>query len=102
MGALFGTATACAALGAAAALGAGEPHAPWLLAGALLYLVGTVALTIAYHVPRNEGLATVDPSAPDAARRWARYLRNWTRWNHLRTATALAAGGLLIAGMSAG
>lgn len=57
------------------------------LAGGLAYL-GSVALTAAYHVPRNDALAKLDPHAPGAARQWATYAADWTTWNHLRTALA--------------
>ena len=34
----------------------------WLLAGGVLYLVGSFGLTAGYHVPRNNALDAVDPS----------------------------------------
>lgn len=60
-----------------------------------MYLVGTIGLTIAYHVPRNNALAAVAPQDGEAAGRWAWYVAEWTRWNHLRTATSLAAAVIL-------
>ncbi|MGH2475359.1 MAG: anthrone oxygenase family protein, partial [Candidatus Limnocylindrales bacterium] len=45
--------------------------------------------------PRNEALDRVEPSSPDAAGRWSRYLREWTTWNHVRGVAALAAAALL-------
>jgi hypothetical protein len=62
-----------------------------LLVGGMLYLVGAIGLTIVYHVPLNDALATVDPNSAEGAGRWAGYLEGWTRWNHVRTAAALAA-----------
>jgi Domain of unknown function (DUF1772) len=62
-----------------------------VLAGSVVYLVGAIGLTIAYHVPRNEALAAAEPQRSDAARQWARYLTEWTKWNHVRAAAALAA-----------
>ena len=44
-----------------------------------------------FNVPRNESLASVAPADPDGASRWAGYVANWTAWNHVRTAAALAA-----------
>jgi uncharacterized membrane protein len=41
-------------------------------------------------VPRNNALAALQPGA-EAAGRWAGYLAEWTRWNHLRAAASLAA-----------
>ncbi len=98
MAALFGTAAGCAALIAWAASSWDEDWAPWALAAGAAYLVGTIAVTIAANVPRNDALDAVDPAAPDAPGRWARYGREWTAWNHVRTVAALAAAaGLTVA-----
>ncbi|MCA1707960.1 MAG: DUF1772 domain-containing protein, partial [Actinobacteria bacterium] len=70
MAALFGTAVACGALAVSALFAWDERNAPYLLAGSALYLVGTILLTIAYHVPRNEALATVGPHNADAESHW--------------------------------
>jgi uncharacterized membrane protein len=90
------TSAGCAALAVIAIVDWGEPHAPWLLAGSLLYLLGALLLTGAYHQPRNLALDAVDPSAPDAAARWTRYLRDWVPWNHVRGAAGLAAAIALV------
>jgi uncharacterized membrane protein len=65
-----------------------------LFSGGVLYLVGTLLVTIVFNVPRNEALAAVTPADPDAARLWAGYVASWTAWNHVRTAAALAAAAL--------
>ena len=65
MAALFGTAVACVALTVSALFAWDARFAPYLLVGSTLYLVGTILLTIAYHVPRNEALATVEPHSAD-------------------------------------
>lgn len=75
---------------------ASAPFAPYLLAGGTLYLVGTILLTIVYHVPRNEALARVEPHGPGTEGHWSRYLSGWTVWNHVRTAAALAAAATFI------
>ena len=95
MTALFGTALACLALAIDAVIywqGAGSAYQ---LAGALCYLLGAIAVTIVANVPLNNALAAVDAETPDGARLWARYVRVWTAWNHVRAITSLAAGGLL-------
>ncbi len=74
MAALFGTAVACGASAVWALLAWDERFAPYLLVGSLLYLVGTILLTIAYHVPRNEALARVEPRGPGAESHWRRHL----------------------------
>jgi uncharacterized membrane protein len=86
MTALFGTALACIVVAAV------EPGAS-TLAGAALYLVGTIGVTMAYNVPRNNALAVAGPYDHDL---WRRYLREWTAANHVRTAAALAAAAVLV------
>jgi uncharacterized membrane protein len=95
MAALFGTAVACGVLAVWALFAWDERFAPYLLVGSLLYLGGTVLLTIAYHVPRNDALARVAPHSADAESHWARYLSGWTAWNHVRAAAAMAAAATL-------
>jgi uncharacterized membrane protein len=95
MGALFGTALACAVLVVAAFIEWGEAYAVFLLVGGLLYLVGVIVLTIVYHVPRNNALMTLDPDDPAAASHWNRYVRTWTAGNHVRMVAPLATAVLL-------
>ncbi len=102
MAALFGTAVACGALAVWAFFIWNERFAPYLLVGSALYLVGPILLTIAYHVPRNEALATVEPHSADAESHWTRYLSGWTTWNHLRAGAALAAAATLIIALHVG
>lgn len=96
MTAFFGTALLCIVELVAAFRGWQEPAAPWLLAGSVLYLAGTILVTIVFNVPRNNALAAVLPSAAEAATLWGDYLSNWTFWNHVRTIAALAASALFI------
>jgi len=95
MTALFGTAAACIILAVSSLLRWHQPGAAYLLLGSLLYLVGTVGVTIVFNVPLNDALARVNPDSPDGASLWASYLANWTFWNHVRTVAALAAGASL-------
>jgi uncharacterized membrane protein len=91
LGAFLGTAAVCGAAVVAGLLRWQDPGAPYWLAAGVLYLVGTFLVTIAFNVPRNNALAAVSPTAPEAADVWTRYVRGWTAWNHVRTAAALAA-----------
>jgi uncharacterized membrane protein len=95
MAAFFGTAAGCVVLAISSLLMWHTPGAAFLLAGSLLYLVGTILVTIAFNVPRNDALAAVEPASADGATLWARYVTTWTAWNHVRTAAALAAAALL-------
>jgi uncharacterized membrane protein len=91
MTAFFGMAAACAVLAIASFLRWDKASAIDLFAGSLLYLVGTFLVTIAFNVPLNNALKIAEPNSAEGARLWARYLISWTRWNHVRTAAALAA-----------
>jgi uncharacterized membrane protein len=91
LGVFLGTAAACAVAIAASWLRWHDPGAVWLLAGGLLYLVGTFLVTMAFNVPRNQALEAASAAAPGSAGLWASYLSSWTAWNHVRTVAALAA-----------
>jgi uncharacterized protein (TIGR02246 family) len=95
----FGTAVCCLALAITSFVRWQKPGAGSLLAGSLLYLIGTILVTIACNVPLNDALAAVNPSNADAGRVWTNYLKNWTAWNHVRTIAALAAAALFIVGL---
>ena len=86
----FGTAALALALVALALLGH-APGTPWLLAGALLYLVGCIVVTMTANVPLNNALAAVAPGSPEAAQLWTHYLARWTLWNTVRTIASLLA-----------
>jgi uncharacterized membrane protein len=101
MTALFGTAFACVAIGIAAIVRWGKPGATYLLIGSAIYMIAIV-LTIAYHVPRNNVLASVDPNSVDSLRHWAAYSPAWTAWNHVRTISSIAAATLLTIGLRVG
>jgi uncharacterized membrane protein len=95
MTALFGTALACVAVAVWALADWDGSSSPWLLAGSALYIAGVPGLTMGYHVPRNNALARLDPSSAEGEGYWARYLVEWTRWNHVRAATGIAAAAAL-------
>jgi len=100
--ALFGTGLACVALAGWALAEPGASFAPHLLAGSALYLVGVIAVTIAFHVPRNDALARIEPASADAASAWTRYVAEWTAGNHVRTAAAAAAAAALTVALHLG
>ena len=96
LGVFLGTAVGCAALLVSSVLAWFRPGSVWVLAGSLLYLVGTILVTMRCNVPRNNALAAVNPASAEGARLWAGYLTGWTAWNHVRTIAALAAAASLI------
>lgn len=73
-----------------------RPGSGWLLLGGALYCIGTFVVTAACNVPRNRALDRVDAASPAAEPAWRDYLVDWTRWNHVRTVTALAAAAALM------
>jgi uncharacterized membrane protein len=97
--AFAGTAVLSVALTAVAIASLGESWAPWLLAGAVVYLVGVFGLTIGFHVPRNDALARLAADAPGTAQAWATYLSEWAAGNHVRTAAGLLAAVLVAVGV---
>jgi uncharacterized membrane protein len=95
-GVFFGTAVLCLYLAGRSLLSWDQPGAPLVLAGSLLYILGTIVVTIAFNVPLNDALAAVKPESAEGATLWAAYLSRWTAWNHVRTLAALAAAALFV------
>jgi uncharacterized membrane protein len=92
--AFIGTALVCVALAVRALLHRHDASSIYVLIGAALYLVGTIGLTAARHIPMNDALDAVKPHAAGAARYWNHYVSTWTALNHVRTATALGASAM--------
>ena len=101
MALFLGTAALSVGLAVTAIVRWSEPWAPWLLAGALLYLVAIV-MTAAFHVPRNNALDLVDPATVDAARTWESYRSAWVLGNHVRTLSPVLAAACYLVAMRAG
>lgn len=91
MTALFGTGLICLVLVAAAFMGWSQSGSYWLLAGAVIYVIGNPIVTMVFNVPLNDALAAVDPASSNGAAVWANYLSQWVMWNHVRTITAIVA-----------
>lgn len=97
MTALFGTGLLCL-IAAAMALGSlGSLDGKLILAAALLYVIGCDGVTMALNVPLNNALARAPVGTPEGAALWARYLKDWTFWNSVRTAASFAAAILFVA-----
>jgi uncharacterized membrane protein len=99
--AYLGAAVLAVAVGVVAVVQFGKPGSGWLLAGAVVGVLGAV-ITIACNVPLNNHLDTVDPAAispAEAAAEWQAYLTTWTAWNHVRTVTAAIAAVLMLIGV---
>jgi uncharacterized membrane protein len=87
----FGTTLAGAVLAVIGLLRWGEPGAFASLAGGVIYVAGMFVVTMLFNVPLNNALATVDPASGEGATVWARYLKDWTLWNHMRTVACTVA-----------
>lgn len=91
LSAFLGTAVLCGIAVILSLVAWPTPAAPWALAGSVLYVAGTFLVTMLCNVPRNNALAALAPTSPEAATLWAGYLSSWTAWNHVRMVAALAA-----------
>ncbi|MQW87401.1 DUF1772 domain-containing protein [Sinorhizobium saheli] len=70
-----------------------------LAAGGLVYLVGTLAVTMVFNVPLNNALAAASGQA--AVDLWReRYLTGWVWWNHVRTFASTGALALFVLGFA--
>jgi uncharacterized membrane protein len=94
--AFFGTGVICLSLAVVALVNWSGPAALYLLAGALLYLVGFLLVTIVFNVPLNEKLKAVSPDSTQDAGTWSEYLSTWTAWSTVRTVASLAASASFI------
>jgi uncharacterized membrane protein len=92
----IGTTLSSLVLAITAVLRWGQPGATAMLVGGVLYVVGMFVCTAVIHVPMNDALAAVDPASTEAASLWARYLTDWTLWNHVRTISSTLACTLFI------
>jgi uncharacterized membrane protein len=94
--ALFvGTAVVCAAL-VVVSLYDGRERAGLRIAGAALYLVGVLALTRLFHIPRNNALAELKADDAAAPAQWERYVASWTAGNHVRALAGAVAAAVLV------
>lgn len=66
----------------------------WVIAGAALYLIGHIAVTMGVNVPMNNALAATVPDSAQAAQFWATFVDRWVFWNNVR---AIACTGALAA-----
>jgi uncharacterized membrane protein len=95
----FGTALLSLVLAVLALIGWSDEGAGWRLTGALLYLIGSIGITMLFNVPLNNRLAKVAPESAEGATLWSHYLKVWTAWNHARTVGCIGATGSFILGM---
>jgi uncharacterized membrane protein len=96
LGLFLGSGASCIILVISSALNWHKRGAALALIGSVLYLIGTVLVTMTCNVPRNDTLAALDPVGTESVQVWTEYVRVWTAWNHVRTIAAIAASVLLM------
>ena len=92
---LFGTAALCAFIIVLSFFRWSIAGMPVSALAALVYLGGAIAVTMLRNVPLNIALAR----DADNADLWAQYLREWVRWNHVRTAASAVACALFLSAL---
>src|SRR5256885_58684 len=73
-----------------------EADSGTLAIAGLVYVLGMFGSTLFFNVPLNDALAAVNPGSAEGAGVWARYLKDWNLWNHVRTVASLVATTLFI------
>jgi uncharacterized membrane protein len=74
------------------------PSAVKIIAGAAVYLGGSIGVTMIFNVPLNDSLAAAQA---DSAALWSDYLKTWVMWNSVRGVASLVSGALLVAALIA-
>jgi uncharacterized membrane protein len=97
MVAFVGTALLAVGLAVAVLATSPPPQRTLVIAAAVLYAVGCFGVTMGVNQPMNLALAAMP--ADRAAAYWPEYVARWLRWNHVRTAAALAAAALFVASL---
>jgi uncharacterized membrane protein len=96
LGVFLGTGIICAGLAITAVVRWHLPGSGWLLAGTMIYIIGSIGVTVIFNVPMNNALMVADPATSEGLELWAKYLTDWTFWNHIRTFASLASCASLI------
>lgn len=78
--------------------GFGSATVPLVLGG-LVYVIGVFLVTGFFNVPMNNKLDGLDPNSTVAAHYWDQYVRNWVRWNHVRSIASTMTAALFIVGV---
>jgi uncharacterized membrane protein len=99
MAVFIGTPVLCAIIAIMALFKWSEPASFLIIAAGVIYISGSFLVTMIFNVPLNNALAAAAPASSEAAILWARYLVEWTWWNHVRTAAPLVAMVLFITGL---
>lgn len=88
LGVFVGTAVLSALCVVAGFFPWGTARSLLLLTAGLVYLLGSFGVTAAFNVPRNKRLAVMAADSIQAREYWPVYVREWSRWNHVRAAAS--------------
>jgi uncharacterized membrane protein len=99
LGAFMGTAVLSLVMIVLALLQWDQSAAVFQLAAGMSYLIGTFLVTLFGNVPLNNGLAARPAGSASSVPEWERYLDEWTRLNHVRSAAAAVATLLFLLGL---
>ncbi len=89
LGVFMGTALISLVLAGTSLWNWNAPNTYYILAGAVLYVIGSFILTIVFNVPLNSALVAADSTTASGQAVWQNYLTNWTFWNHIRTVASI-------------
>ena len=92
----FGTTLACAALTVLGFVDLADARSLYLIVGGIVHVLGMFVVTVLFNVPLNNALMAVTAETRTGTAIWQNYLRRWTRWNHVRTLSCLAASALFV------
>jgi uncharacterized membrane protein len=99
MALLFGTGALCVIAIVLALFQWGSPGSLLALVAGVIYLAGSIVVTMLRNVPLNNALARVTQADAFGSATWTSFQRDWTRWNHVRTAACAVATALFIAAL---
>lgn len=94
-GSIFGvvfviTPVICLAAMIAAILKWDETSGGYILAGGIIYLITSLAVTLVFNIPLNDSLAAISANQPEIQTFWSNYQDSWNWWNHVRTIGSLS------------
>ena len=67
-----------------------------IVLGGVTYVLGSILVTMRGNVPLNNALMRVTQADALGEATWRGYVRDWTRWNHVRTIACFVAMALFI------
>ncbi|MET3496685.1 anthrone oxygenase family protein [Variovorax boronicumulans] len=91
----MGSTLLCVVLGGWSMFSISQRDSQLVLLACLFHVVGCFGVTVLFNVPLNDQLAAT--SHTDGHAFWQTYLKTWTRWNTVRTASSALAAIVFVA-----